>query len=79
MAPSLPVGWTNGLSLKHPLIIPPLPRDSPQCHWGQRVPQADLPGALQLWVDSECLYRTPGLGNPAPSFLPRPSPLATFC
>lgn len=74
MAPSLPVGWTNGLALKHPLIIPPLPRDSTQCPWGQGAPQADLPGALQLWVDSEGLSRTPGLGDPAPSFLPLPQP-----
>lgn len=56
--PSLPVGWVNGLFLKHPLIIPATSRDSPQCHWGQGAPQTDLPGALQLWVDSDCLYRT---------------------
>ncbi|CAK6440235.1 unnamed protein product [Pipistrellus nathusii] len=27
---------------------------------------------------SECLHGTPGPGDPAPSFLPRPSPPATF-
>lgn len=57
MAPSLSAGQPTSLR-RGGFYQPPLSQGSSQCPWDQGAPCTGFPGALLLWVDSECLHRT---------------------